>query len=141
MCASAIRCGTALARAQRVVGHGNWQKYLADYHPDISYETARRWIKVASKMSGVTDLENVGGITALYRQLGMAGEKQSDGTGTDVIDISEIFSNKIEKRCNSVLALASEFDLASITPDRRGKIHHAAWLAIGKLQTIYEASA
>ncbi len=80
------------------------------------------------------------GITALYRRLGIGDKKEAiQSTGTNSIDIVQIFSGKLGKRCDSLFSFADEFDLSTLPPDRKGEVSAAVSKAIDRLTQIREA--
>src|SRR5262245_56086983 len=45
----AIAAGVALRACKDAVGHGQWEKWLGENCPDVSLETARLYMRLASK--------------------------------------------------------------------------------------------
>lgn len=58
--------------------YGEWQKWLAHYLPDFSYETASRWMKLArfAETRGA-DLEDAASVRQAYVLAGLLPEPQS----------------------------------------------------------------
>jgi hypothetical protein len=55
MAEHAIRCGELLIQAKRQAGHGNWLPWLSLNCPDISEDTAGRYMKLARNSSKLAD--------------------------------------------------------------------------------------
>lgn len=82
---AALLCGEALLEAKGVLGHGRFGSWLERHCAEVahSYETAARWMRLATaNLSGVTVLE-AGSLTAAYRLVGIlpALERSSSGEG------------------------------------------------------------
>ena len=73
----AIKAGKLMADCKKKVGHGKWEKWLSDSVPQVSQETACRWIRMA-KMSGVTDLTAAETLTDAYRLCGILPPLESE---------------------------------------------------------------
>jgi len=73
----AINAGKLMADCKKKVGHGKWEKWLKDSVPQVSQETACRWIRLA-KMSGVTDLTAAETLTDAYRLCGILPPLESE---------------------------------------------------------------
>ncbi|BET67416.1 hypothetical protein ASA1KI_23340 [Opitutales bacterium ASA1] len=67
---SAVQCGDLLTRQKASLPHGAWLPWLADHCPDISAETARRYMRLA-KRSQVTDLTDATSLRQAYLATGV----------------------------------------------------------------------
>jgi hypothetical protein len=63
---SAVKGGAILIKCKSLVARGGWEKWLLDHVPEISHETACRWMRLAN-LSSVTDLSAVSSLTEAYR--------------------------------------------------------------------------
>ena len=70
---SAVECGNLLLRQKASLPHGAWLPWLAQYCPDISAETARRYMRL-SKRSQVTDLTDATSLRQAYLATGVLPE-------------------------------------------------------------------
>lgn len=66
---AAVQCGDLLTRQKASVPHGTWLDWLAAHCPDISAETARRYMRL-SKRSQVTDLTDATSLRQAYLATG-----------------------------------------------------------------------
>lgn len=70
---AAVQCGDLLTRQKASVPHGTWLDWLAAHCPDISAETARRYMRL-SKRSQVTDLTDATSLRQAYLATGVLPE-------------------------------------------------------------------
>ena len=70
---SAVQCGDLLLRQKASLPHGAWLPWLAQHCPDISAETARRYMRL-SKRSQVTDLTDATSLRQAYLATGVLPE-------------------------------------------------------------------
>jgi hypothetical protein len=70
---AAVQCGDLLTRQKASVTHGTWLDWLATHCPDISAETARRYMRL-SKRSQVTDLTDATSLRQAYLATGVLPE-------------------------------------------------------------------
>ena len=66
----ALECGRLLNRQKETLAHGAWQPWLAAHCPDISFPTARRYMKL-SKHSHETLLADAAGLRQAYLATGV----------------------------------------------------------------------
>jgi Protein of unknown function (DUF3102) len=52
-------CGKVLLETKERLGHGKWMQWLEDNCPEVSYWTANRYMRIASKWERVRELEEV----------------------------------------------------------------------------------
>lgn len=71
---AAVQCGDLLTRQKASVPHGTWLDWLATHCPDISAETARRYMRL-SKRSQVTDLTDAASLRQAYLATGVLPEE------------------------------------------------------------------
>lgn len=71
---AAVQCGDLLTRQKASVPHGTWLDWLATHCPDISAETARRYMRL-SKRSQVTDLTDATSLRQAYLATGVLPEE------------------------------------------------------------------
>ena len=71
---AAVQCGDLLTRQKASVPHGTWLDWLAAHCPDISAETARRYMRL-SKRSQVTDLTDATSLRQAYLATGVLPEE------------------------------------------------------------------
>jgi hypothetical protein len=70
---AAVQCGDLLTRQKASVPHGTWLDWLATHCPDISAETARRYMRL-SKRSHETDLTDATSLRQAYLATGVLPE-------------------------------------------------------------------
>jgi len=67
---AAVECGDLLLRQKASLPHGGWLDWLAEHCPDISAETARRYMRLA-KRSRETDLTDAASLRQAYLATGV----------------------------------------------------------------------
>jgi len=70
---AAVECGELLSRQKASLPHGAWQPWLAENCPEISFETARRYMRLA-KRSELTDLTEAPNLHRAYLAAGVLPE-------------------------------------------------------------------
>lgn len=70
---AAVQCGDLLNRQKTSLPHGDWLDWLANHCPEISVETARRYMRLA-KRSRVTDLSDATNLRQAYLATGVLPE-------------------------------------------------------------------
>lgn len=68
--AEALLLGQALNEAKKLVGHGNWLKWIAENCPTVCERTARNYMRLANRQH-VADLENTASLRQAYITTGI----------------------------------------------------------------------
>lgn len=121
--ASAVKCGQALLRLKRAVGHGNFLIKLQRDCPDITPRTAQNWMRVASNTKIISHLEDYNNLTELYRAVGILPEpKKLTNQFPGDIDILDVVTKRLGSRVGSVRSLLLDVDVDELPPDRKTQL-------------------
>ena len=121
--ASAIKCGQALARLKRSVGHGKFLAKVQRDCPDISERTAHNWMRAASNPQIVANLNNYRNLTEMYRAVGiLPAIAKPEIRFPGEIDIMETVANRLNVRVGADQKLLTDVDVDELTPERKTKL-------------------
>ena len=87
----AICCGAMLAKAKDDCGHGHWLAWLKVHCPDISEDTAYRWMKLSNSAHVRNIEENAASLRQAYILAGIIDEgdchtQRSEGTSKEMVE-------------------------------------------------------
>jgi len=102
---AAVAAGNLLTECKQSVGHGSWEDWLGHNLPEISQETACRWVRLA-KMSRVTDLSAASSLTDAYRMCGILRASVKEGQSAAAPTCSQAVlraSSTLQKRLRLLL--------------------------------------
>ncbi len=125
---AAVQCGDLLTRQKASVPHGTWLDWLATHCPDISTETARRYMRLANR-SQVTDLTDAASLRQAYLATGIlpsppAPEPSLPDAETPVIT----FTRGLDQFRRWYHRRTDELPLAKWTPEARRLLRNElAW--------------
>ena len=125
---AAVECGDLLTRQKASLPHGAWLPWLADHCPDISAETARRYMRLA-KRSRETDLTDASSLRQAYLATGVlpsppAPEPSLPDAETPVIT----FTRGLDQFRRWYHRRTDELPLAKWTPEARHLLRNElAW--------------
>jgi hypothetical protein len=124
---SAIECGDLLVRQKASVPHGAWLPWLTDHCPDISAETARRYMRLA-KRSQATDLTDATSLRQAYLATGVLPDVPRAATSPDANAPLVTFTRGLDQFRRWYHRRTDELPLAKWTPEARRLLRNElAW--------------
>ena len=126
---AAVQCGDLLTRQKASVPHGTWLDWLAAHCPDISAETARRYMRL-SKRSQVPDLTDATSLRQAYLATGVLPEPppSDDDTTPDANAPLVTFTRGLDQFRRWFHRRTEEKPLAKWTPEARRLLRNElAW--------------
>ena len=125
---AAVQCGDLLTRQKASVPHGTWLDWLATHCPDISAETARRYMRL-SKRSQVTDLTDATSLRQAYLATGVLPEEPPRDNATPDANAPVVtFTRGLDQFRRWFHRRTEEKPLAKWTPDARRLLRNElAW--------------
>jgi hypothetical protein len=119
---AAIRAGGLLTKAKKIIEHGSWLKWLADNCPDISCDTAQRWMALA-KTAHVRNLTEAKNISEAYRAIGIIEDREVEpkGIGTAPVDMIAQFIRKFD-RLGPVIEVSGTIDPNGMSVEQRQRL-------------------
>lgn len=125
---SAVECGDLLLRQKASLPHGAWLPWLAQHCPDISAETARRYMRL-SKRSQETDLTDATSLRQAYLATGVLPESPArEATPPDANSPVITFTRGLDQFRRWYHRRTEETPLAKWTPEARRLLRNElAW--------------
>jgi hypothetical protein len=127
---AAVQCGDLLLRQKASVPHGTWLPWLAQHCPDISAETARRYMRLA-KRSHETDLTDATSLRQAYLATGVLPETPArEATPPDGNSPVITFTRGLDQFRRWYNRRTEDLPLARWTPEARRLLRNElAWFA------------
>ena len=124
---AAVQCGDLLNRQKTSLPHGEWLPWLANRCPDISAETARRYMRLANR-SIVTDLTDATNLRQAYLATGVLPESARTRREPDVSTPTVSFVRGLDQFRRWYHRRTDELPLAKWTPEARRLLRNElAW--------------
>jgi len=126
--AAAVECGDLLVRQKASLPHGGWLPWLAAHCPQISAETARRYMRLA-KRSRVTDLTAASSLRQAYLATGVLPDtRPRDAAAPDATAPVITFTRGLDQFRRWYHRRTDELPLAKWTPEARRLLRNElAW--------------
>lgn len=115
---AAVQCGDLLNRQKTSLPHGDWLDWLANHCPEISAETARRYMRLANRAQ-VTDLNDATNLRQAYLATGVLPESARTRREPDVNTPTVTFVRGLDQFRRWFHRRTDELPLDQWTPEAR----------------------